>query len=100
VAVTRALKRLLRIRDLEEEQARLALEAAAADLRRLEQAQQGAQELNRRGRSLAGPAPGRVNFRIGWRGLKSRGLPCGWRWRWLPGSPMRPGRMRICAKTF
>ena len=52
MAVSRALKRLLRIRDLEEEQARLALEAAAGDLRRLEHAQLGAAERNRRGRHL------------------------------------------------
>ena len=38
MAVSRALRRLLRIRDLEEEQCRLALESALAELRRLEHA--------------------------------------------------------------
>jgi len=52
MAVSRALRRLLRIRDLEEEQARLALESAAADLRHLQHAQAGAADRNRRGRSL------------------------------------------------
>jgi hypothetical protein len=36
MAVSRALRRLLRIRDLEEEQSRLALESAIGDLNRLE----------------------------------------------------------------
>jgi phage protein D len=58
LAVSRALRRLLRIRDLEEEQARLALESAAADLRRLEQARTGASERNRRGRLLVQSSAG------------------------------------------
>lgn len=52
MAVSRALRRLLRVRDLEEEQARLALESAAADQRRLEHAQTEAADRNRRGRHL------------------------------------------------
>lgn len=52
MTVSRALRRLLRIRDLEEEQCRLALELALGDLRRLEHAQAATVERNRRGRRL------------------------------------------------
>lgn len=48
--VSNALKRLLRIRDLEQEQHRLALEAALSELRRLEAAMGSATERERRGR--------------------------------------------------
>jgi hypothetical protein len=52
VAVARALRRLLRIRELEEEQARLALEAALNDLNRLNHALTSTAEQDRRGRRL------------------------------------------------
>jgi hypothetical protein len=52
MAVSRALRRLLRIRELEEEQARVALESALSDLHRLEQAQASALAQDRRGRRL------------------------------------------------
>ena len=52
MAVSRALRRLLRIRDLEEEQARLALDAALGDLNRLEHALEAAAERERGGRLL------------------------------------------------
>lgn len=52
MAVSRALRRLLRIRDLEEEQCRLALESAVAELHRLEQALAATADRKRRGRSL------------------------------------------------
>ncbi len=52
MAVPRALRRLLRIRDLEEEQSRLALEAALGELHRLEDALTATAERNRRGRRL------------------------------------------------
>ena len=52
MALSRALRRLLRIRDIEEEQSRIALEAAIGDRRRLEQAQIAATERDRRGRGL------------------------------------------------
>jgi hypothetical protein len=52
VALSRALRRLLRIRDIEEEQSRIALEAAIGDRRRLEQAQIAATERDRCGRGL------------------------------------------------
>jgi hypothetical protein len=52
VAVSRALRRLLRIRNLEEEQSRIALESAVGDLRRLEHAQAATVERDRRGRRL------------------------------------------------
>jgi hypothetical protein len=48
--VSNALKRLLRIRDLEQEQHRLALESALSELRRLEAALGSASERERRGR--------------------------------------------------
>jgi aspartokinase len=54
VAVSRALRRLLRVRGLEEEQSRLALEASLAELRRMEHALEAAAERDRRGRALVG----------------------------------------------
>jgi hypothetical protein len=52
VAVSRALRRLLRIRDLEEEQSRIALGSAIGDLRQLEHAQATTAERDLRGRRL------------------------------------------------
>jgi hypothetical protein len=52
MAVSRALRRLLRIRDLEEEQCRLALESGLANLNRLRRAQEASVERGRRGRRL------------------------------------------------
>jgi flagellar biosynthesis chaperone FliJ len=52
MAVSRALRRLLRIRELEEEQCRLAMESALGELNRLEQALTATTEQGRRGRRL------------------------------------------------
>jgi len=52
MAVSRALRRLLRIREIEEEQRRLALEAALHELGRLERALQSADKRELRGRRL------------------------------------------------
>jgi hypothetical protein len=52
MAVSRALRRLLRIRSLEEEQRRLALESAIGELNRLEHALAATAEQDRRGRRL------------------------------------------------
>jgi hypothetical protein len=52
MAVSRALRRLLRIRILQEEQSRLALESALGELHRLEHALAATFERGRRGRSL------------------------------------------------
>jgi len=52
VAVSRAMRRLLRVRGLEEGQARLELESALGDLRRLEHALEASCEEDRRGRNL------------------------------------------------
>jgi aspartokinase len=52
MAVSRALRRLLRIRDIQEEQSRLVLESALGELHRLEHALAVTHERNRRGRSL------------------------------------------------
>ena len=52
MAVSRALRRLLRIRDLEEEQCRLALESATGSLHRLQHALEATFERGRRGRRL------------------------------------------------
>ncbi len=52
MAVSRALRRLLRIRDLEEEQARLALESGLAGLHTLEHALAATAERDRGGRRL------------------------------------------------
>jgi hypothetical protein len=54
MAVSRALRRLLLIRDLEEEQRRLALAASVGELDRLEQALADAAQRERRGRRLVG----------------------------------------------
>jgi hypothetical protein len=54
MAVSRALRRLLRIRDLEEGQSRLALESALGELHRLEHALTATVERERRGRRLVG----------------------------------------------
>lgn len=53
MAVSRALRRLLRIRDIEEEQGRLALESALGELRHLENALAATVERARDGRRLA-----------------------------------------------
>jgi flagellar biosynthesis chaperone FliJ len=50
--VSRSLRRLLRIRDIEEEQCRLALESALGELNRLEHALVATAEQERRGRRL------------------------------------------------
>jgi hypothetical protein len=52
MAVSRALRRLLNIRGIEEEQSRLALDAAVGELSRLQHAQEAAAEQDRRGRRL------------------------------------------------
>jgi flagellar export protein FliJ len=52
MAVSRALSRLLRVRELEEEQRRLALESAQMELHRLETALAAAGERDRQGRAL------------------------------------------------
>lgn len=52
MAVSRGLRRLLHVLELEEEQKKNALEAAVGELRRIEQAQQAAGERERRGRAL------------------------------------------------
>jgi hypothetical protein len=54
VAVSKSLERVLRIRDLQEEQQRLALESAAGELRDLEAARQAAGEMERAGRAWIG----------------------------------------------
>jgi hypothetical protein len=52
MAISSALRQLKRIRELEEEQCRVALESAVAELRRLEQALEAGAEWDRRGRAL------------------------------------------------
>ena len=52
MAVSRALRRLLRIRDLEEEQGKIALETALGELHRLESALTATTARDRRGRRL------------------------------------------------
>jgi hypothetical protein len=54
MAVSRALRRLLRIRDLQEEQGRLALESSMGELNRLEDALNATENQDRRGRRLLG----------------------------------------------
>jgi hypothetical protein len=66
MAVSRALRRLLRIRNLEEEQSRLALESALGDLNRLESALAANIDREIRGRRLIGASArtGQVPDRI------------------------------------
>jgi flagellar export protein FliJ len=52
MAVSRALRRLLRIREVEEEQRRLALEAALSELSRMEQALAATNRRESRGRRM------------------------------------------------
>jgi hypothetical protein len=52
MAVSRSLRRLLRVRELEEEQCRLALESSTGSLHRLQHALEATVERNRRGRRL------------------------------------------------
>lgn len=52
MAVSRALRRLLRIRNLQEEQSRLVLESAVSELHRLENAMTATVVRDRQGRSL------------------------------------------------
>ena len=52
MAVSRAMRRLLRIRDLEEEQCRMALESAVGELSRLEHALKATAAWERHGRRL------------------------------------------------
>jgi hypothetical protein len=52
MAVSRSLRRLLHIRELEEEQCRLALETGQGELNRLENALVATEERDRRGRKL------------------------------------------------
>jgi flagellar biosynthesis chaperone FliJ len=52
MAVSRAMRRLLRIRDLQEEQSKLTLESALSELHELEHALTATGEIDRRGRGL------------------------------------------------
>ena len=54
MAVSRSMRRLLRIRNLEEEQGRIELESALGELRRLENALKATVERAHRGRVLVG----------------------------------------------
>jgi flagellar export protein FliJ len=58
MAVSRALRRLLGVRDLEEELSKIALESALAELHRLEHALTTAGEQGRRGRALVNASAG------------------------------------------
>jgi hypothetical protein len=54
MGASKAMQRLLRIREIEEEQRRLALESALGELRNLERARDGAGVRERKGRELVG----------------------------------------------
>ena len=60
MAVSRALRRLLRVLEIEEEQCRLALESTLGNLRRMQQALTAATERQRRGRRLVVSSAGRA----------------------------------------
>lgn len=63
MAISRAIKRLLRVRELEEEQRRLALEAASTELAKLNGALQAAHQRGRRGRLLIAQSAANVQDR-------------------------------------
>jgi hypothetical protein len=66
MAVSRAMRRLLRVLEMQEEQAKVQMESALADLRRLERALDAAGERERAGRwlvhssAIAGETPGTI----------------------------------------
>ena len=66
MAVSRAMRRLLRVREMEAEQSRAAVESALSGLKRLQRGLETAQERERRGRGLvtAGAATGELVDRI------------------------------------
>jgi len=66
LSVSSSLRRLLAIRDLQEEQCKLALESALGEFHRLEHALQTTHERDRRGRSLihAGTQTGQLTDRL------------------------------------
>lgn len=66
MSVSRAMRRLLRIRELEEEQRRLALESATEELRRLEAARAASLALEKCGRALvrSGAHSGEIAERV------------------------------------
>jgi len=66
MAVSRAMRRLLRIRDIEEEQSKLALESALGELHQLEHALVVSNEMGRRGRNLviSGACSGEMTDRL------------------------------------
>ena len=70
MAVARSLRRLLRIRDLEEEQCRLALESALAERSRLLAALATAAERGRRGRRLTASSAQTVELSVRFAGLE------------------------------
>jgi hypothetical protein len=100
MAVSRGLRRLLRIRDLEEEQCRLALESAMGTLHRLQHALEATVERGRRGRRLieASVHSGELTDRLaGLEEIRSAGATA---LRWLQGSPMRSSMWPRCARSF
>jgi hypothetical protein len=70
MAVAQALRRLLRIRELEEEQSRLALQAASGDLHRFQHAQAANIERERAGRRLVQASARSGEFRDRLAGLE------------------------------
>lgn len=76
MAVSRALRRLLRIRNLEEEQGRVALEGSLGELRQLENVRAAAVEQDRRGRRLVGASAhsGELTDRLA--GLEETRIAC------------------------
>jgi hypothetical protein len=73
MSVSRAMRRLLHVREIEEEQCKAAVESALGGLRRLQGGLAAAQERERRGRLLvtAGAATGDLVDRVG--GLEETG---------------------------
>ena len=70
MAVARAMRRLLQVLEIEEEQARLALESAVGELRLLEQRWEAATERNRKGRRLITASAQSGSLTDRWAGLE------------------------------
>src|ERR1700735_4405516 len=70
MAVARAMRRLLQVLEIKEEQAKLGLGSASGELRLLEQGRATAIERNRSGRRLVTASAGSGNLTDRWAGLE------------------------------
>jgi len=100
MAVSRALRRLLRIRDLQEEQSRLVLESALGELHRLENAMTATFVRDRQGRSLVQASARTANCRTGSPVSMRRARPVAMPPRSGPESTPWEKKSQDCARNF